>query len=138
MKKIKATDKTVNLLDTCQFIKGTIGDENSPGNCIVHYSLVVVQEESKVSGIVEINPYVSNINSIKLNVAGNIRDVGYGNLSKIITLNGEYSVPVSSQNMGSYTQFFSAYLDVDNKWNGFGGFSYGNERIENVSVTNKN
>lgn len=125
------------LIETAYLTKGTIGNVGMPGAPIVHFSLVVSPEQHTVSGIVEIAQAIDKP-SIKLNVAGNIRYTGYGDVTKIVNLSGEYVVSVQPPAIGSYLEKFTAYLDVNNEWNGIGGFTYGNQKINDVPVTSAN
>ncbi len=125
------------LIETAYLAKGTIGNVGMPGAPIVHFSLVVSPEQHTVSGIVEITQAIDKP-SIKLNVAGNIRYTGYGDVTKIVNLSGEYVVSVQPPSIGSYLEKFTAYLDINNEWNGTGGFTYGNQKINDVPVTSAN
>ena len=122
-----------NLLQTTYFKKGIIGVE-APGDSIVNFSLVICADDGIVSGIVEITKSEGTPN-IKLNVAGTIRSTGYGKITNIINVVGEYMVSAAPPAIGSYLQKFSAYLDIDKDWNGLGGFTYGSVSIHNVLVT---
>ncbi|WP_299836511.1 DUF1842 domain-containing protein [uncultured Tenacibaculum sp.] len=126
-----------SLLDTAYLTKGTIGNVGMPGAPIAHFSLVVSPEQGTVSGIVEITQAIDRP-TIKVNVAGRLRHTGYGNITQIVSLDGEYVVTVPPPAIGSYLEKFNAYLDVDNSWNGTGGFSFGFQKVENVPVTSAN
>ncbi|WP_442266692.1 DUF1842 domain-containing protein [Tenacibaculum sp. ZS6-P6] len=122
-----------SLLDTSYLAKGTIGNVGMPGAPIAQYSLVVSTEQETVSGIVEITQAIDSP-TIKVNVAGRLRHTGYGNITQIIDLKGEYVVSMTPPAIGSYLEKFEAYLDVDNDWNGTGGFSFGFQKVNNVPV----
>ncbi|TCI94827.1 DUF1842 domain-containing protein [Tenacibaculum sp. M341] len=124
---------TQTLIETTYLVKGVIGNVGMPGAPITHFSLVVSPEQQTVSGIVEITRAI-NSPSIKLNVAGNIRFTGYGNIKQIINLRGEYKISAPPPAIGSYLEDFSAYLDTDEQWNGNGGFTFGFQKIDNVPV----
>ncbi len=126
---------TEKLLESTYFKKGIIGVE-SPGATIVHFSLVVYPQNETVSGIVEIIKSTGE-RSIIVNVSGTIRSVDYGNTSKIINLYGGYMISVSPPGVGSFKEYFSAYLDINNQWKGIGGFTFGNEKIDDVLVMSK-
>ncbi|SNR16004.1 DUF1842 domain-containing protein [Tenacibaculum jejuense] len=123
-----------SLLDTSYLAKGTIGNVGMPGAPITHFSLVVSTEQGIVSGIVEITQAIDSP-TIKVNVAGRLRHTGYGKVTQIVDLKGEYVVSMPPPAIGSYLEQFEAYLDVDNSWNGTGGFSFGFQKINNVPVT---
>lgn len=125
------------LIESAYLTKGTIGNVGMPGAPIVHFSLVVSPEQNTVSGIVEITQAVDRP-TIKVNVTGNIRYTGYGDITKIVNLSGEYIVSVPPPAIGSYLQKFTAYLDVNNNWNGTGGFTFGTQKVDDVPVTSAN
>ena len=117
--------------------KGTIGNVGLPGAPIAHFSLVVVAASNTVSGVVEITQAI-DAKPIQVQVTGTIRHTGYGKITKIVNLKGQYVVSVPPPAIGSYLQDFTAYLDIDNGWNGVGGFTYGNAEINDVPVTSEN
>lgn len=134
---MSTANETQTLLDTTYLTKGTIGNVGLPGAPIVQFSLVVSPSAQTVSGIVEITQSI-NRPSIKVNVAGKIRSTGYGKVTQIVNLQGEYTISVPPPAIGSYLERFSAYMDIDSSWNGLGGFSYGNTKVDNVPVTSAN
>lgn len=125
------------LLETAYLAKGTIGNVGMPGAPVAHFSLVVSPEHNAVSGIVEIMQAIDKP-SIKVNVTGTIRHTGYGDVTKIINLNGEYIVSVTPPAIGSYLEKFIAHMDINNNWNGIGGFAYGNQKVNDVPVKSEN
>ncbi|CAM1341140.1 conserved hypothetical protein [Tenacibaculum aestuarii] len=108
-----------------------------PGAPIAHFSLVVSPVSNSVSGMVEITQAI-NAKPISIHVTGNIRATGYGKVTKIVNLTGEYVVSVPPPAIGSYLEKFSAYMDIDNDWNGTGGFTYGNNEVNDVPVKSDN
>ncbi|WP_299681702.1 DUF1842 domain-containing protein [uncultured Tenacibaculum sp.] len=126
-----------SLLETTYLAKGTIGNVGMPGAPIAHFSVVVSTEQDTVSGIVEITQAIDRP-TIKLNVAGRLRHTGYGDITQIIDLKGEYVVSMPPPAIGSYLEQFEAYLDVDKSWNGTGGFSFGFQKQNNVPVKSAN
>ena len=126
---------TENLLESTYFKKGIIG-EDFPGASLIHFSLVVFPQKGTVSGIIEIIKSTGEHN-IAVNVSGTIRSVDYGSVSKIINLDGSYTISVPPPAVGSFREHFSAYLDINNDWKGVGGFTFGIESITNVLVISK-
>lgn len=124
------------LIDSAYLTKGTIGNVGMPGAPIAHFSLVVNAASGTVSGMVEITQAIDRP-SIEVRVTGNVRSTGYGEVTKIVNLSGEYVVSVPPPAVGSYLQKFTAYMDINNEWNGRGGFTYGNQRINDVPVTSE-
>ncbi|KGL62749.1 DUF1842 domain-containing protein [Polaribacter sp. Hel1_85] len=119
--------------------KGTIGNVGMPGAPIAHFSLVVVPAANSVSGTVEVTQAISGPNSkIVAQVKGQIRATGFGKVTKIVSLEGEYVQSVPPPAIGSYLSKFSAHMAIDNSWNGQGGFSYGNTDIDDVPVKSDN
>jgi len=117
--------------------KGTIGNVGLPGAPIAHFSLVVIAASNTVSGVVQISQAI-DAKPIQVHVTGTIRSTGYGKITKIVNLKGQYVVSVPPPAIGSYLQDFTAYLDIDDSWNGIGGFTYGNTEINDVPVSPEN
>jgi hypothetical protein len=117
--------------------KGTIGNVGVPGAPIVHFSLVVSTVFNTVSGMIEIIQ-ATDSKPIQVLVKGSLRYTGYGSVTKIVNLSGKYTVSVTPPAIGTYLQNFTAYLDIDNNWNGQGGFSMGDNHIDNVPVKSEN
>ncbi len=127
------TSTTSQVLAGAYLAKGTIGNVGLPGAPIAHFSLVVVPSKDTVTGVVEITQAI-NRPPITIQVKGTIRHTGYGDVTQIVNLSGEYVVSVPPPAIGSYLEKFTAYMDIDNNWNGIGGFTYGNESIKDVPV----
>ncbi|MHA3789464.1 DUF1842 domain-containing protein [Flavobacterium hauense] len=127
----KATSKLIGAY----LVNGTMGNVGMPGAPIVHFSLVVVPSANSVSGTVEITQAIgSSGNIVVRNVKGSIRSTGYGSVTQVVSLEGQYVQSVPPPAIGSYLADFSAHMAIDNNWNGKGGFSYANHDIENVDV----
>jgi len=133
MSTVNETSSATKALADAYLAKGTIGNIGLPGAPVAHFSLVVSPSRNTVSGIVEITQAIDRP-SIKVNVAGTIRATGYGKVTKIVNLSGEYVVSVPPPAIGSYLEKFTAYMDIDNSWNGIGGFTYGSHEINDVPV----
>ncbi|WP_299108773.1 DUF1842 domain-containing protein [uncultured Tenacibaculum sp.] len=125
------------LIDSAYLTKGTIGNVGMPGAPIAHFSLVVVPSSNTVSGVVEITQAIDRA-PIQVHVKGTIRHTGYGDVTQIVNLSGQYVVSVPPPAIGSYLENFTAYMDINNEWNGTGGFTYGNNKINNVPVNSAN
>lgn len=120
--------------------KGTIGNVGMPGAPIAHFSLVVVPGANSVSGTVEITQAISGptSNIVVKNVKGQIRATGFGKITKVVSLEGDYFVSFPPPAIGSYLGKFSAHMAIDNEWNGQGGFTYGSSNIDDVPVKSDN
>lgn len=125
------------LIESSYLTQGTIGNKDTPGTPLVYYSLVVSSEQGNISGIIEIIQAI-NAPSIKVNVIGNIRKTNYGHVTNIVSLHGEYVVSVPPPSIGSYPEKFHAYMDINDVWNGTGGFAFRNQKISDVPVTSSN
>lgn len=119
--------------------KGTIGNVGMPGAPIAHFSLVVVPGSHNVSGVVEISQAIPGPNSyILVHVKGQIRPTGLGNITQIVALEGEYVESFPPPAIGAILRKFSAHMAIDNSWNGKGGFTYGENVINDVPVNSDN
>ncbi len=120
--------------------KGTIGNVGMPGAPIAHFSLLVTPSTNTVSGTVEITQAIAGSGSsiVVKNVTGAIRATGYGTVTKVVSLEGEYLVSVPAPAIGTYLAKFTAHMAIDNEWNGKGGFTYGDQDIEDVPVASAN
>ena len=126
----KATSKLIGAY----LVNGTMGNVGMPGAPIMHFSLVVVPSTNSVSGTVEITQAILGGDIVVRNVTGTIRATGYGNVTQVVALEGQYVQSVPPPAIGSYLAEFSAHMAIDNNWNGKGGFTYGNHNVENVDV----
>lgn len=126
-----------SLIDSAYLSKGTIGNVGMPAEPIIHFSLVVCATSGIISGIIEIIQAIDRP-AILLNVTGSIRSTGFGENTKTVNLSGNYLITVPPPAIGSYLQHFTAHMDINNEWNGTGGFTYSNQKIENVPVKSEN
>lgn len=121
------------LIESAYLAKGTIGNVGMPGAPIAHFSLVVNAASGTVSGVVEITQAIDSA-PIEVKVTGTLRHTGYGEVTKIVNISGEYVVSVPPPAIGSYLEKFTAHMDINNEWNGVGGFTYGTHKISDVPV----
>lgn len=137
MSNTKVASKT---LAGAYLTNGTIGNVGMPGAPIAHFSLVVVPSANSVSGTVEITQAIDGPQSeiVVKNVKGQIRSTGYGKVTKVVSLEGEYLVSVPAPAIGTYLAKFTAHMAIDNEWNGQGGFTYGDNDIDDVPVKSEN
>jgi len=127
-------EKKTSRLVGAYLVNGTMGNVGMPGAPIMHFSLVVVPSANTVSGTVEITQAISSGEIIIKNVKGSIRATGLGNVTKVVSLEGQYVQSVPPPAIGSYLADFSAHMAINDNWEGKGGFSYGNNDVENVPV----
>jgi len=129
------TEQT-SVLIGAYLVNGTIGNVGMPGAPIAHFSLVVVPSANSVSGTVEITQALAPPNGhiVIKNVTGVIHATGYGSVTQVVALQGEYLQSFTPPAIGSITEKFTAHLAIDNNWDGKGGFTYGSNHIENVPV----
>nr|WP_199002261.1 DUF1842 domain-containing protein [Flavobacterium sp. ASV13] len=124
-----------DLLAGAYLAKGTIGNVGTPGAPIATFSLVVVPSQNSVSGTVVITQAVNGPDShIVVPVKGRIYATGFGNFTKVVSLQGEYVQSFPPPAIGAFLAEFDAHLAIDNAWNGTGGFSYWRHNVENVPV----
>ncbi len=122
--------KESSVLHGSYLAQGIVGNDCLPGMPILQYKLMVSPDIQTVNGAVEINlaelPYA---HLVVKNVTGNIQSLEIGGtVTKIVVLEGVYT-------LNYITESFSAYLAIDDTWNGRGGFIYGEQRVENVRVS---
>ena len=117
-------------------VTGTVGNVGMPGAPIMHFSLVVVPGAHTVSGTVEITQALASPNGVIVvkNVTGQIRPTGFGTVTQVVSLEGEYVQSFPPPAIGSYLAKFTANMAIDNNWNGTGGFTYENHDVNNVPV----
>lgn len=127
---------TSKVLAGAYLVNGVAGNLEVPGAPVMHFSLVVVPSQNSVNGTVHITQSIAPPNSdiVIRNVHGSIRATGYGKVTKIVYLEGEYVVSVPPPAIGSYLAHFSASMAIDDNWNGTGSFSYGIHDVDNVPV----
>lgn len=112
-----------------------MGNVGMPGAPICHFNLVVTPSTNHVSGTVVITQAIEGPNSkITVQVSGVIRATGYGKVTQVVALEGEYIQAVNPPAIGSYLAKFNGHMAIDNAWNGQGGFTYGHNNDENVPV----
>lgn len=133
---MEAVAKQPGTLVGAYLVNGTVGNVGLPGAPIMKFSLVVVPSANSVSGTVEITQAVASPNNLIVvkNVTGTIRVTGYGKVTKVVALEGIYYQSLTPPAIGTFQEKFSAHLAIDNNWDGSGGFSYGNQDVENVPV----
>jgi hypothetical protein len=123
-------------LSGAYLVTGTVGNVGMPGAPIMHFSLVVVPGANTVSGTVEITQALASPNGVIVvkNVTGQIRPTGFGSVTQVVALEGEYIQSFPPPAIGSYLAKFTAHMAIDNSWKGTGGFTYENHDVNNVPV----
>lgn len=112
-------------------VEGTLGNVGLPGAPIMHFNLVVVPSKNSVSGSVEITQSIAPPNGLIFikNVKGQIHSTGFGKVTQIVALEGDYTIGASEALIP-----FRAYMNLENNWTGSGSFTYGSHTVENVPV----
>ncbi|MFD1601496.1 DUF1842 domain-containing protein [Flavobacterium artemisiae] len=124
-----------DLLAGAYLASGTIGNVGTPGAPIARFQLVVVPSQHSVSGTVVITQAVQGPSShIVVQVKGKIYSTGFGKVTQVVSLHGQYVQSFPPPAIGAFLADFDAHLAIDNEWNGVGGFSYYQHQIENVPV----
>ena len=120
-----------NPLIGAYLANGTIGNVGMPGAPIVHFDLIVIPSQHKVSGTVHITQAVLH-GSYSGYVTGSIYATGIPPFTKIVGLTGM----VHCDDDNSLVLLpFQASMAINDAWEGRGGFSYGNVHVEDVPVT---
>jgi hypothetical protein len=65
-------------------------------------------------------------------VTGQIRHLGFGQDTMIVSVSGKYLVSFPLPAIGSYLADFRSVLNLDPKWHGIGSFTYGEKTIDEV------
>jgi len=107
---------------------GIIGNM-MPGAPIVHFSLVVVPSQHKVSGEVHVTQAVKG-GSYSGTVSGTIYNTGLGKFTKVVALTGQ--IHSDEPIIGLIP--FDAHMAINDSWEGIGGFHYLNVHVENAPV----
>jgi hypothetical protein len=130
------SSETSNVLAGAYLVNGTVGNVGVPGAPIMHFSLVVVPSQNCVNGTVHITQAIAPPNNdiVVKNVKGTIRKTGFGSITQVVALEGQYLVSFPPPVIGCYLAAFSASMAIDNNWDGSGSFSYGNHDVDNVPV----
>jgi hypothetical protein len=124
-----------DLLAGAYLAKGTIGNVGTPGAPVASFSLVVVPSQHTVSGTVVITQAIQGPDShIVVPVTGKIYATGFGKVTQVVSLKGQYVHSVPPPAIGSFLANFDAHLAIDNGWDGTGGFSYFGHNVENAPV----
>ena len=112
-------------------VVGTLGNVGLLGAPILHFNLVVVPSKNSISGSAEIIQAIAPPNGQLFiqNLKGQIHATGYGKVTKVIALEGNYTVGASDVLIP-----FKAYMSINDQWEGSGSFTYGTQTIENVPV----
>lgn len=110
---------------------GTLGNTEVLGSPVMHFNLIVVPNRNSVSGSVEIIQSIAPPNGQLFiqNLKGQIHATGYGGVTQIVALEGNYTVGASYALIP-----FKAYMSINSNWEGSGSFIYGTQTIENVPV----
>jgi hypothetical protein len=116
-------------------VKGTAG-HIGPGAPILSFTLVVTAKTGKLSGHAEITQALPPpFGSIEINnVTGKIHKLGLRPATMVVTLEGTYGQGVTPPAVGYSLQHFRTVFNVDDAWNGFGSFEYGEHTVSNVPV----
>ena len=130
-----STEVSENVIVGTYLAKGEIGNVGMPGAPICHFNLIVTPSTHHVSGTVIITQAIPGPNSkITVQVSGRIYPTGYGKVTQVVSLLGEYVQTVNPPGIGAYLAKFEAHMAIDNEWNGKGGFSYAIHNITDVPV----
>lgn len=115
---------------------GTAGRESMPGAPRLHFQLLVNAVTGAITGQAEQTQALAPPhNSIVIrNVTGMLHHTGLGKFTQVVALKGEAVISVPPPAIGSYIAPFDASFALDNRWNGVGGWTLGNTKVEDVPV----
>jgi hypothetical protein len=119
-------------------VNGEAGNSGMAGAPTLRFSLMVVAETGKVSGMATISQAIG-IDADKCinNVTGEVFATGFNDVTKLVAIKGTYLYFLPSPEIGVIETPFEAIFAVDNAWNGVGGFRCGAVKAENVKVRNQ-
>lgn len=115
---------------------GTAGREGMPGAPLLHFQLLVNAATGAITGQAEQTQAVAGpASSITIpNVTGILHHTGLGKVTQVVALKGEAVITVPPPAIGAYLAPFNASFAIDNRWNGVGGWTLGNTKVEDVPV----
>jgi len=116
------------------YVKELVGNEGMPGAPLLHLACVVNSSTGVVNGQAQVTQAIAPPNGeIDIpHVTGQIRHLGFGQDSMIVSLSGKYLVSFPPPAIGSYLADFNSVLNLDPKWHGTGSFTYGQKTIDDV------
>jgi hypothetical protein len=116
-------------------VQGEAGNSGMAGAPTLNFSLMVVAETGKVSGIATISQALGTeaVKQIN-NVTGEVFATGFNDVTKLVAIKGTYVYYLPPPMIGVVETPFEAIFAVDNAWNGVGGFRCGTVKAENVKV----
>lgn len=108
-----------------------------PGAPTLTLSLGVNAVTGQINGSATITQAVTPPNGhVEFPVSGVMHHTGFGEDQLLVSLSGQYVVSVPPPAIGSYLAHFTASLVVDKSWNGTGTYTYGNQTMSHVKITN--
>ena len=115
-------------------VKATAGS-GALGAKQLFLSLAVNAATGAVTGHAKQFQAVSPPNEIPIDdVIGWVCNVGIGEYSKLVALEGTARVTLPPPLIGTVSERFRAQFAVDDGWNGRGGWVIGNEAVEDVPI----
>lgn len=109
------------------------GNEGLPGAPILRMSLLVNATNGQVTGQGVITQAIESGDVPIRKITGQVRSTGFGEYTKIVSLEGEGFVSFPPPAIGSYLAPFTSHFAIDDSWDGKGGWQLGNsEPVEDV------
>lgn len=117
-------------------VHGQAGNVGTPGAPILHFSLLVNAVSGDVTGHAEQTQSVPPpANKITIgNITGHVRSTGLGKYTKVVSLQGSAIISFPPPAIGSYVMPFTASFAISDAWEGRGGWTLGNNTVDNVPV----
>ncbi|MFC4992757.1 DUF1842 domain-containing protein [Rubritalea tangerina] len=109
------------------------GNEGVPGAPILRLSLLVNAATGEVTGQGRITQAVESGDVPISNIKGQVRATGFGEYTKVLSLEGEGFVSFPPPAIGSYLAPFTAHFGLKSDWSGKGGWELkGSQPVEDV------
>jgi hypothetical protein len=116
-------------------VNGEAGNSGMAGAPTLRYSLVVVADTGKVSGMATISQALGTESEKRINnITGEVFATGFNDVTKLVAIKGTYVYFLPPPAIGVVETPFEAILAVNNAWAGVGGFRCGAVKAENVKV----
>ena len=121
-----------NLMST-YLVAGSAGDGADLNAPILRFALLVNDTSGQVSGQAQVarEDFEYNIG----NVTGHIQRAGFGEITKLVALQGDAYYTLPPPALGTFTlQFQAHFAIVQDSWDGVGGWTLGGQVVDNVRV----
>jgi hypothetical protein len=131
--KEKLMHKDFNSISLINLLAGHLAQ---PGAPILHLALMYDSESGTLNGEAMISQAVTPPNGRVLvrHVSGDVRGLGLGGATRVMTVQGEFIQSLPPPAIGSFVEKFTATFVTDNHWKGHGSFEFASHKVTNVPV----